>query len=1053
MKRIRVCYMLLTTLFLFTTHTQAQKSQTSEGNKRPAIFHAAQFNSLKWRNIGPFRGGRSVAVSGVKGDPLTYYMGTAGGGVWKTEDAGLSWHNISDGYFRSASVGAISVAPTDPNILYVGTGEHSVRGVMTSSGDGIYKSTDAGKTWKHFGLIKSQHIASVVVHPRDPELVYVAVQGALYGPSQERGVYMSEDGGKNWLQVLYLNETTGASDLSIDPNNPRILYAAMWDHQRTPWQIKSGGPGSGIYKSTDGGRNWKKVCKGLPENMGKIGVTVSPANSKILYANIEAEQGGVFRSEDAGENWVQTSIDRRTVGRAWYYTEIFADPQDEETVYVLNEQMLRSNDGGQSFSSIATPHSDQHDMWINPDNPDNIVLANDGGACITFNQGQSWSTQRNQPTGQFYRVITDNRFPYYLYGGQQDNSTVAIPSSTNGDGIGWKDWYAVSGCESGFIAFDPDRPEEIYGGCYQGYISLYDERTQEKKDIMAYPAIGLATTPKEMKYRFNWNAPIVAQPQNPKVIYHAANKVLQTKDGGLSWKEISPDLTRDDSSKQGLGGIPFTNEGAGGENYNTISYLACSPHQAGVLWVGSDDGLVHLTQNDGQDWKEITPDELRYQESLITSIEVSPHHPGEAYVVATRFKFDDSTPMIFHTSDYGENWSMVTKGIAQRDFVRVVREDPAREGLLYAGTENGIYISFNKGERWFPFQLNLPVTSVRDMTIKEDDLVIATGGRAFWILDNLNAVRQSMGVLSRYDACLFRPSDTYRVEGGNPGGMEVGQNPLPGVIIDYHLPYNLDSFIVNLQIVNEEGTVVRQYSNQEDRSFQQYEGGPAPQPRLPSEAGVNRFNWDMRGYSIPGVAEVFMAGSYQGSRMAPGNYTARLIVRQDSFEQPFVLLPDPRLKAKESDYASQEELTQQIESTIREIHQSVNRMRDLKIQVEFLTQQLRKAGCVETMIEKGIDIQKRIEEWESELIQSKQKTHQDVINFPNKLNAELANLLGRVDAHDPRVTQGAQQRFQDLAKEWQRLYRSMWNILNKDIVDFNQMYKQHDVPALVVPNP
>jgi photosystem II stability/assembly factor-like uncharacterized protein len=1053
MKRILVCCMLLTTLTFFFTHTQAQSFFKSEGSKRPTIFHAAQFKSLKWRNIGPFRGGRSVAVAGVPGQPLTYYMGTVGGGLWKTEDAGLSWHNISDGFFRTASVGAIAIAPSDPNILYVGMGEHAVRGVMTSAGDGVYKSTDGGKTWKNVGLIKSQHISSIQIHPEDPELVYVAVQGALYGPSEDRGVYLSEDGGKNWMKVLHLGETTGASDLSMDPHNPRVLYAGMWDHQRTPWQIRSGGPRSGVFRSADGGKNWKKVCDGLPKTMGKVGVKVSPANPNILYANIEAEEGGVFRSENGGENWLQVSSDRRTVGRAWYYTEIFPDPQDESTVYVLNVDLLKSIDGGRSFNEIPTPHGDQHDLWLNPANPQNMILANDGGGCISFNGGNSWSSQRNQPTGQFYRVIADNQFPYHIYGGQQDNSTVAIPSRTNSDGIDWKDWYAVSGCESGFIALDPDDPSEIYGGCYQGYISLYDETTKESKDVMAYPAIGLATAPKEMKYRFNWNAPIVAQPQDPDIIYHAANKVLQTQDGGMSWREISPDLTRDQVSKQGLGGAPFTNEAAGAENYNTISYLACSPHQEGVLWVGSDDGLVHLSKNDGQSWANVTPEPLQEEESLITSIEVSPHDPAEAYVVATRYRFNDTRPMIFHTTNFGKSWDLIVKGIARRDFVRVVREDPVQAGILYAGTEHGMYISFNKGERWFPFQLNLPVTPIRDMVIKNNDLVVATGGRAFWILDDLSPIQQSMGQLSRGHAQLFKPRDTYRVDGGNIGGPSVGHNPRSGVIIDYHLPYQMKDQIVNLQILNEADQMIRQFSNQEDEDFKKYEGGPVPSPVLTSEAGTNRFYWDMRGYAIPGVEKVYMYGDYQGRRVAPGQYTLRLITPKDTLQTRFRLLADPRLEVDAKEYELQEKLTQQIESTIREIHQSVNRMRDLKTQVAFLTNQLKKAGCVETMIDKGKDIQQRIEEWEAELIQSKQKTSQDVINFPNKLNAELADLLSRVDTHDPRVTSGAQQRFKDLSKEWQRLYTAMWNILNKDIADFNQMYKQYDVPALVVPNP
>ncbi len=1052
MKRTFRYYMLLTLLtFLLQFQAHSQTQTTTEGRFRENFLNALQFSQLQWRNIGPFRGGRAVAIAGVPRQPMTYYMGSTGGGIWKTEDAGISWSNSSDGFFGSSSVGAIAVAPSDHNIIYVGMGEHPVRGVMTSAGDGVYKSVDGGKTWKHIGLVQAEHIAAIRIHPDNPDLIYVAVQGALYADSRERGIYMTTDGGLNWTKVLYINGSTGAADLSMDPNNPRVLYAALWDHQRKPWQIRSGGRGSGIFKSVDGGRNWSKICKGLPEKMGKIGVAVSPANSEVVYANIEAENGGVFRSTDEGNSWTQVSNDRSTVSRAWYYIKIIADPRNENTVYVLNDPLLKSIDGGKTFTEIPTDHSDQHQLWINPDNPENMALANDGGACISFNGGKTWSSQNNQPTGQFYRVITDNQFPYHIYGGQQDNSTVAISSRTSDAGIDEKDWLPVSGCESGFIAFDPDQPELIYGGCYQGYISVYNRSTQSNKDIMAYPEMGLATTPKEMRYRFNWNAPIIAQPQDPSIIYHAANVVLKTTDGGINWTPISPDLTRDEPSRQGLGGIPFTNEGAGAENYNTISYLACSPHEAGVIWVGTDDGLVHVTSDEGKNWTAVTPPPLEDKEALINSIEISPTDPATAYVVATRYKFNDKKPYIFITRDMGKNWELINKGIRANHFVRVVREDPVNSNILYAGTENGMYISFDAGAQWNAFQLNLPVCPITDICIQDNDLVVSTSGRAFWILDDIGAIQQSNGEFA-YEPMLFQPDPTVRFDVGSTREENIGKNPPNGLIIDYFLPRNSDRDILTLEIVDKNGQVIRSFSNQRDEHYKSYHGGPAPDRRLPSEAGINRFSWDLTGYSIPGVKDVFLFGSYKGHRVAPGEYTIRLITPRDTFIQTATILPDPRVKATQADYEEQEQMMKRIEELLREIHQSVSRMQDLKGQIVFLTEQLKKAGCVQRMIDRGVAIQESITEWEKDLVQFQQKNAQDVINFPNTINTQLADLLNRVNSHDPKVTTGVKARFRDLEKQWKGHYSAMMQILGKDIADFNQMYKEHDVPALVVPN-
>ncbi len=1006
---------------------------------------------MQWRNIGPFRGGRSTSVSGVASNPMVYYFGSAGGGIWQTEDAGLSWKNISDDFFSSSSIGVISVATSDPNLIYAGTGEHAVRGVMTSHGDGLYRSTDAGKSWTYLGLPDARHIAEIVIHPQQPDIVYVAVQGALYDSSRCRGVYKTEDGGKSWRQVLFVDETTGACDLSIDPGNPRILYAAMWDHQRKPWQIRSGGPGSGLYKSVDGGENWQVLSQGLPPAMGKIGLAVSPTNTNRLYANIEAEKGGIFRSDDGGESWRQTSSDRRTIGRAWYFTELTADPQDPETVYVLNEQLLRSIDGGFTFEAIATPHEDQHDLWINPAHPSNLILANDGGTAITFNSGQTWSTQYNQPTGQFYRVIADNGFPYSIYGAQQDNSSVRIASRSNGPGIGIRDWEPVAGCESGFLAFDPDDPTLIYGGCYQGRLEEYDQRTKEVREVSAFPAFNLGAEARSMRYRFNWNAPVITQPQDARILYHAANVVLRSSDGGQQWEEISPDLTRNDKSRQGPGGIPFTNEGAGAENYNTISYLAGSPHRAGVIWAGSDDGLVHLSRDEGQNWEDVTPEGLG--EALINSIEVSPHRPAAAYVVATRYRFGDLRPLIYYTDDFGQHWQLITDGIGKDHFSRVVREDPRKAGLLYAGTERGLYISFNNGRRWHPFPLNLPVCPITDLCIRDNDLIAATAGRAFWILDDLSPLQESMGELRASQAMLFQPKPSYRLAGtAAPTANGLGQNPLPGMIIDYFLPEEMNDDTLTLEIIDAQDHLIRTFTNQQNSSFLAYEGGPPAPMTLPSVYGINRFFWDLRREPLPGIPQVFIPGDYRAGLVAPGEYRLRLTIGSDTLEQPCRLLADPRLSAGPDDYHRQQETLRELEKTIIDLHQSVNRMRAINNQVAFLTEHLKKAGSSKDLISKGRAIQEKITTWEEGIIQTRQLAELDLINFPNRLNAKLLYLLSRTDTHDPRITGGIIQYTEELLQEWQQSKAVMEEIMEQDIHRFNRLFKDKNIPVVMIPS-
>ncbi|MCP9236164.1 glycosyl hydrolase [Lewinella sp. JB7] len=1010
-----------------------------------------RYASLQFRNIGPFRGGRSNAVTGVPGQPLRYYFGGVGGGIFRTDDAGMHWRNISDGQLNTGSIGALAIAPSDANVIYAGTGEHAVRGVMTSAGDGVYRSDDGGDTWKHLGLVDSRHIAEIVVHPRDPDHLYVAVQGAVHGDSEDRGIYRSTDGGESWQKIFYVDATTGAVDLSMDPSNPRILYAGMWDHRRYPWAVRSGGRGSGLFKSTDGGDNWERLTEGLPDTLGKVAISVSPARPSRVYANVEAagDRGGVYRSDDGGKSWTQTSKDRITVARAWYYIEIFADPVNPEVVYVLNAPMLRSIDGGKNFTVIPNPHGDQHDLWINREDPANMILGNDGGATITFNGGKSWSTQANQPTAQFYRVITDNQMPYHVYGGQQDNSAVDIASRSRGSGIDESNWRPTAGGESAFLAFDPDNPRYVMGGSYQGNISVYDNDTDTEVDVMASPVAGLATPPRQMKYRFNWNAPIVAQPQDPDVFYHGGNRVLKSTDLGRSWTEISPDLTRNDTTKLVDGGGPFTNEGAGGEIYGTISYLVASPHRAGELWVGTDDGRVWLTRNEGGEWTEITPAGMG--EKLVNAIEVSPHDPATAYLAVTNYKFNDFTPEAYRTTDYGKTWQRIVAGFGEQDFVRVIREDPKRPGLLYAGTERGLYLSFNEGKNWEKPNFNLPDAPILDLTTRDNDLVVATSGRAFWILDDLSALQQTGGA-SPTAMTIFQPKPTYRYNFSTPDEAPdgEGQNPASGIIFDYYLPVVDDSTAVTLDVLDARGAVVRTYSSKPEKT-KNWPGGPPPATALPAEPGFNRFNWDLRRATLPAVEGIFVLGDYRGSLVGPGTYTLRLSTPRDTVSVDAELLADPNLDATPAEYGSQQEILTAAEAAVRDIHRSVNRMRQVRSPVEALNDKLTNVSGTDDLVRQGTRIISRITDWENALIQPEQKTFQDVINFPNRLNAELMNLKSRVDGAVPVVTTGARERLRELTADWQRYRQVLDRIIDEDVAAFNAAYRELNLPAVIVP--
>lgn len=1041
LKLIFICLLILP----INVNSQKRKKKI----KTPVIaITDSLYHGLKWRNIGPFRGGRSVTSTGVVGKPHTYYMGSTGGGVFKTTDDGITWKNISDGFFKTGSVGAIAVAESDPNIVVVGMGEHAARGVMTSMGDGVYKSMDAGKTWSHLGLDKTRHISDVVIHPTNPNIIYVTAQGSQYAPSKERGIYKTTDGGKTWKNILSVNNTTGASSLSMDMTNPRILYASMWQHQRYPWVMESGGENSGLFKSIDAGTTWTKMKLGLPKDFGKSGISVSRANPDRVFAVIEAagKKGGVYRSDNAGKTWKQVNSNRVNIARSWYYMEIFADPQNENTVYVLNAPVMRSIDGGKSFSNIPVPHGDNHHLWINPTDNKNLINSNDGGANISFNGGKSWSTQQNQATSQFYRVITDNLVPYNVYGGQQDNSAIGIASRTNDGGIDWKDWYSVAGGESAFIAFDPDAPELVYGGTYQGNISTWSRTSREQKSIKEYPELGLSIAPKDSKYRYNWNAPIITSPHDRATVYHAGNVVFKTTNQGINWTIVSPDLTKNEVEKHGPGGAPYTNEAAGGENYNTLTALVESQHEEGVLYAGSDDGLLHITKNGGESWENITPPGIK--DGIINSIDISQHNPATAYVVIMRYKSMDLNSHVFKTNDYGQTWTKIVNGLNDPNgFARVVRADKKQQGLLYAGTETGLYVSNDDGAFWQRLKLNLPVVAINDLIIQDNDLVAATSGRGFWILDDLGALQNN----SRYSKAIemVTPKDTYRIFGGNSKAVGQGQNPRSGVTFDYYLKNNIDSLTLTLEVL-ENDKVIRTYTNKKKSNFKSWPGGPSKPQILPSKKGVNRFTWDFRRAPLPSIHKVFIFGGLAGSRVAPGKYTLRMTLGDVISETEATILPNPKVLSSAEDFVAQQKMLVSIENTVKEMHESVNQMRSAKTQLSHYAKLLKDSKNADSLLEKGKELTKRINSWEENLIQAKQKTFQDVINFNNKLNAQLIQLKSYIDQANPKVTNGAKERFNDLMKDWQVYKNERDTIINTEMQAYNSLFKTLAIPALIL---
>ncbi len=1021
--------------------------------------------SLRFRLIGPFRGGRSVAVAGVPADPKTYYFGATGGGVWKTTNAGLSWTPVSDGFFKTGSVGAIAVADSDPNTIYVGMGEACIRG-NASNGDGVYKSTDAGATWRHIGLDQTYHIGSVVVNPKNADIAYVAALGHLWGPNPERGVYRTTDGGQTWKQVLTRGPETGAVDLAMDPANPRVIYATFWQASRKPWRLDSGGPNSGIWKTTDGGDNWLDLshAPGLPRGvMGRIGISVSPANPERVYAIVEAADGGVYRSDNGGRSWTRQDSSNDLRQRAWYYSHIFADPKNADEVYVLNVGAFRSIDGGRTFQQINPPHGDNHDLWIAPNDPDRMILSNDGGATISLDGARTWSTEDNQPTAQFYRVALDEDFPYHAYGAQQDNSTVRIATRTTGFGITANDWYDVGGGESGWIAPDPRNSQIVYAGSYGNLITRQDHRTGQLRNINPWPDNPMGYGADVLKYRFQWSFPIAFSPHDPKTLYIGSNVLMKTTNEGQSWENISPDLTRNDKSKQASSGGPITQDNTSIEYYDTIFTFEESPIKKDLIWVGTDDGLVQVTQDGGKHWANVTPPGMP-EWLQINSVNASAFDPGTCYVAATAYKLDDFRPFLFKTNDYGKTWTKIVNGIPATHFTRVVKEDPNHRGLLVAGTEFGLYISFDDGANWRSFQLNLPIVPITDVAFqkREKELVIATQGRAFWVFDELPLLYQMMGGAPTEEAHLYQPKDAYRMGGGRGfggggrgAGLAIGENPPAGVVVQYALKSRPQGE-VKLEFLDSTGKLVREYSS---RAPEAPAEGPVVEAeanpfraqaaqRVPANPGMNRFTWNMRypdASTFPGL--IMWAGSVTGPLAAPGNYQVRLTVDGKSQTQKFAIMKDPRLDTTPEDYAKQLTLALQIRDKLSATNDAVILIRAIRPQIDSFAKRDDKR-----ISDAAKALSAKLTAIEEDLYQTKNRASEDPLNFPIKLNNKLAYVMGTVESSDNAPTQQSNMVYEDLATAVNADLKKLDTLMTVDLTAFNKLVHDQGVPAVAAPS-
>ena len=1048
MKKIFLSLLLIAGVSLFATSQQKKQAKPVVAVTPPASDEAdVLFSKLKYRQVGPFRGGRSAAVTGSRVNKNTFYFGATGGGVWKTMDGGSNWKNISDKYFGS-TIGSVALAPSDESVVYVGEGENTMRGNVSEGLGGMWRSDDAGKSWKNLGLKDGRHIVRILVHPKDPQTVWVAVIGHLFGPSAERGVFKTTDGGKTWTKTLFVNEQTGCSDLVMEPGNPSVLYAGMWEVIRRPHSMESGGAGSGLYKSTDGGETWVPLSgkKGLPKGVwGIVGVAVAPSNTDKVYAIVENAAGGLFVSTDAGESWTLTSSDNNIRQRAWYYTKVFVDPANENLVYCPNVEFMRSRDGGKTFQSVNTPHGDHHDLWIDPLDGNRMIVADDGGAQVSFDGGNNWSSPDNQPTAQFYRVSTDNAYPYRILGAQQDNSTVRIRSKTSGPGITQRDWDITAGSESGYVQADPQNPDIVYGGNYGGYLSRLDHRTGENRAINVWPDNPMGAGADVLKYRFQWNFPFFFSPHNPKKLYAGGNHLFVTENEGQSWEMISPDLTTNDKSKQASSGGPITKDNTSVEYYCTIFTAAESQLEKDLLWTGSDDGLIHISRDGGKNWENVTPPEAG-KWMMWNCIEVNPFVKGAAYIVGTRYKLDDFAPYIFATYDYGKTWKKIVSGINNLHFSRAMRADKVRKGLLYAGTEYGMYISYDDGANWKKFQLNLPIVPITDLTIKENDLIVATQGRAFWTLDDLSIVQQKDSAIASKNWHVFAVNDAYRSEGGGRRGNRgagapqpnMGENPPSGVVFNYFLREGIDTANLKITIYDKKNQPIKTFSKSAKEA----------NDKIDYAAGMNQFIWDMNyppGEKTEGM--ILWNGGIGSAKAAPGKYQAKFTMGKDSVWVPFVIKPNPNYAITEADYDAQLAFLLQVRDKFNQVQISIKDIRTVRGQITDFTSRLEGENTKE--IKKMADsIQKQLTSIEEALYQTKSKSGQDVLNFPIRINDKLAGLYGVAASGQNAPSKQAREAYADLAGQADVQIDKLKKVLTTDVATLNKMINEKQLPVI-----
>ncbi len=998
------------------------------------------YSSLEYRTIGPYRGGRSCAVTGVPGKPNLFYFGATGGGVWKTEDGGRSWENLSDGFF-GGSVGSIAVANSDHNVIYVGGGEKTVRGNV-SYGYGIWKSEDAGKTWKSMGLDQSRHISRIRIHPDNPDIVYAAVMGNLFAPHEERGIFKSTDGGETWEKILFVSDEAGAVDLCLDPNNPRIMYASTWKVKRTPYSLESGGEGSGLWKSTDSGRTWTEITgnDGLPSGVwGISGVAVAHTNSDRIYALVEHEKGGVYRSDDGGTTWKKMNDSRSLRQRAWYYTRIYADTHDEDVVYIVNVAYHKSTDGGKSFQPSRAPHGDHHDLWIAPEDPDRMIIADDGGAQVSYNGGETWSTYHNQPTAQFYRVTTDNAFPYRIYAAQQDNSTIRIEHRSSGRTIDEDNWEPTAGGESAHIAVDPDNPEIVYGGSYGGFLTRVDHDLNTTRAINVWPDNPMGYGAEGMRYRFQWNFPIFFSPHNSDKLYTASNRIHVSYDEGHSWEIISPDLTRNDPEKLKSSGGPITQDNTGVEYYCTIFAAGESPVQEGLLWAASDDGLIHISQDGGANWENVTPSGAP-EWLMYNCVDPDPRAAGTCYVAGTLYKAGDFKPYIYKTTDFGRSWRKIVNGIDDEHFTRVVRVDPNQPGVLYAGTETGMYISFDDGEQWYPFQLNLPIVPITDLTIKDDNLIVATQGRGLWVIDDLTVIHQALAAENAGGNRLYKPMNAWRFGAGQTDNViRSGKNHPSGVSVHYYLEEFDKKDSLSFRFYDENGELIKSFSTYAKEKGDQLKD---------IETGSHVYNWDMQypdAKRFDGM--IFWAGSTGGPTAKPGIYRVEMNHNGSVLSQNFSIQGNPNLSTTSEEYAQQFDFVQSVNNKVTEAHEAIIEMREIKSQLKKFKSVVKD---YEDIVQEMNLIDSTLNFIENELYQTKNRSRQDPLNFPIKLTNKLAHLnsLSRRGSFPPTASSIAVR--DELVAKIDEHLAAYRQVKNDRIPNLNQMIRDQAVDYIII---